>query len=179
MVKICDENIYSKFDGTIIDLETIGSFLTGGDSRRYREIIPVIFGFINKNGLKIYCAKNEKSIGTLKQNIHDILPSLKKPFYAFNCDFERGVLFHYLSKPIEFDGELQKIKFEKKKDVVKDLKIPNYDDPFYDNGTACMNAWSNGDIDDAIAHNRSCLLKERDILLKRGSRKPDELKLVP
>jgi len=27
-------------------------------------------------------------------------------------------------------------------------------------------------------HNRSCLLKERDILLKRGFRKPDDLRFI-
>jgi hypothetical protein len=30
----------------------------------------------------------------------------------------------------------------------------------------------------AIAHNRSCLLKEKDILLLRGYRKPDELEII-
>jgi len=34
------------------------------------------------------------------------------------------------------------------------------------------------EFDKAIAHNRACLLKERDILIKRGFRKPDELKFV-
>ncbi len=62
--------------------------------------------------------------------------------------------------------------------AVRDLGIPNYDDPFYDKGLWCMNAWHNGEFDKAIAHNRACLLKERDILIKRRFRKPDELKFV-
>jgi hypothetical protein len=40
-----------------------------------------------------------------------------------------------------------------------------------------MYAWQNGEFDKAIAHNRACLMKERDILLRRGYRKPDGLAL--
>ena len=46
MVKVYSENILSDFKGSIIDLETIGNFLNYEDSRRYKNIIPVIFGFI-------------------------------------------------------------------------------------------------------------------------------------
>ena len=81
--------------------------------------------------------------------------------------------------PVEFHGELNKEKFEAKRIAVQALKIPNYGDPFNDNGKYCMNAWLSGEIDKAIAHNRSCLLKEKDILLKRGFRKPDDLSLMP
>jgi hypothetical protein len=41
-----------------------------------------------------------------------------------------------------------------------------------------MNAWHKGEFDAAIAHNRACLLKERDILIKRSCIKPDELKFI-
>lgn len=168
------ENINSNFKGTIIDIETIGEFDNQYyDSRRYKDIIPVIFGFINNKGLEIHCAKNKNSIEKLKQNTKTILPELKKPFYAFNSDFERGSLFHQLSIPVEFHGELNKEKFEAKWLAVQSLKIPDYNDPFSDDGKACMKAWLKGEIDKCIAHNRSCLLKERDILLRRGSREPD------
>ena len=168
----------SNFEGTIIDIETIGNFCGYGDSRRYKEIVPVIFGFINKNGLTVYCAKNSTSISNLKDIIERILSELKRPFYAFNSDFERGTLFHHLRKPVSFERELNKERFEGKRHVVQLLKIQNYNDPFNDNGRACMEAWLNGEINKSILHNRSCLLKERDILLRRGFRKPDELGLV-
>ena len=45
----------------------------------------------------------------------------------------------------------------------------------YDKGFDCMNAWLRGNQKQAIQHNRSCLLKERDILLNRGYRLPDFL----
>jgi len=86
-------------------------------------------------------------------------------------------LFYALGKEVDFDGELQR-ETESKKVAVRDLLIPNYNDPFYDNGFLCMEAWENGEFDRAIAHNRACLLKEKDILIKRGFGKPDELKFV-
>lgn len=179
MVKILQESIKSEFEGTIIDLETIGYFDIGYfDSRRCKNIIPVIFGFINNKGIKILCAKNRDSIEKLKSEIIMHINALERPFHAFNTDFERAVLFHHLSRPVEFEREINKEKFEKKEYTVQTLMIPNYDDPFWGDGMACMNAWSKGDINRAILHNRSCLLKERDILLKRGFRKPDELKLI-
>ncbi len=46
------ENINSDFEGTIIDMETIGEFDNRyNDSRRYKNIETVIFGFINKHRL--------------------------------------------------------------------------------------------------------------------------------
>ena len=172
------EDISSNFEGTVIDLETIGEFDNRyNDSRRYTNIKLVIFGFINRHGLRILCAKGMEAFDELKEKNEGIIAKLERPYYAFNSEFERGVLFYELDKEIDFDGELQETR-ESKAKVVRDLNIPNYDDPFYDKGLWCMNAWLNGEFNQAIAHNRACLLKERDILIKRGFRKPDKLKFV-
>lgn len=180
MVKVYTEEITSDFKGTIIDLETYGYFFNQyRDSRRCINIIPFIFGTINNRRIKILCAVDNDSVPELKKEILILLPKLKRPYYAFNTNFERSVLFYFLNQKIEFEGELNSAMYERKKDVVIDLQILNYDDPFYDNSMACMNAWLKGNFDDAIKHNRSCLLKERDILLKRGFRKPDKLIYVP
>ncbi|HDZ61441.1 MAG TPA: hypothetical protein ENH46_07040 [Candidatus Pacearchaeota archaeon] len=176
MVQVYNEKLNSDFKGTIIDIETIGNFCKFQDSRAYKEITPVIFGFINKNGLSILCAKKKESIELLKNKINEILEKLERPFHAFNCDFEVGVFHHSLNKKIVFENELNAEKYEAKRNAVSLLKIPQYDDPFFDNGRLCMEAWLSGQIEKATAHNRSCLLKEKDILLKRGFRKPDELK---
>jgi len=53
MVKIYSEKVKSDFEGTIIDIETIGYFMELNDSRRYSKITPVIFGFIDKNVKKV------------------------------------------------------------------------------------------------------------------------------
>jgi hypothetical protein len=169
------------FDGTIIDLETIGNFRNFfNDSRRYSQITPVILGFINNEGIRIHCAKSIDSIEKLRKDIREVMKELvfRRPLFAFNTDFERGTLFHNSSVSIEFDGELNKERYESKRSAVQELGISNYDDPFHDNGRGCSLSWMRGQIDLAIAHNRSCLLKERDILLSRGFRKPQDLKLV-
>ena len=172
------EDIISDFEGTIIDIETVGEFFNQySDSRRYKDIQLVIFGFINRYALHIFCAKGMRALNELRESVEKIMGGLERPFYAFNTDFERGVLFYELGEKIEFDGELQESR-ESKANARSYLGIPNYDDPFYDNGFLCMKAWENGEFDEAIAHNRACLLKERDILIKRGYRKPDELKFV-
>ena len=124
------------------------------------------------------CAENRDGLPELKMEIIKILDSLEKPFYAFNADFERGVLFNHINKKIEFEGELNFERFESKRWVVQLLKIRNYGDPFNNNGLLCSQDWLKGKIENAVLHNRSCLLKERDILLKRGFRKPDDLRFI-
>ena len=173
------ENISSNFEGTIVDIETIGEFDNRyNDSREYKYIQQIIFGFINGKGLHIFYVRERKEIAELNEKAAEIINSLERPFYAFNTDFERGVLFYELGREIRFDGELNKERYESKADAVRNLAIPNYGDPFYDKGVLCMQAWKDGRFDRAIAHNRACLLKERDILMKRGFRKPEELKFV-
>ena len=171
------EDLLSSFKGTIIDIETIGDFCNFYDSRRYKDLIQAIFGYVNERHLHIYCAKGEEGIKELKEKTKKIIDTLERPFYAFNCHFEMGVLYHQLGKAFYFAGELQHER-ESKRQVVRALSINNYDDPFNDNGLLCSQAWQKGEFAKAIAHNRACLLKERDILLGRGARKPDKLIFV-
>ncbi|MBA7506617.1 hypothetical protein ES706_05310 [subsurface metagenome] len=172
------EEISSDFEGAIIDIETWGEFNDRyNDSRRYKGIQLVIFGFIDRHALHVFCARGMEAISELREITERIIDNLERPFYAFSSEFERGVFFHQLGKKIDFDGELQRGR-ESKAKARKRLGIPNYDDPFYDRGLWCMNAWYNREFDAAIAHNRACCLKERDILIKEGFRKPDELEFV-
>ncbi len=176
------EDISSDFEGTIIDIETIGEFnghyRGTHDSREYQYIQQAIFGFINQQGLHILCAKGMEAISELNKKTEELIDVLQRPFYVFQSEFERGVFFHQLGKRIDFDGELQRYRGESKANARAELYIPNYDDPFNDVGKLCMQAWLRGEFDKAIAHNRACLLKERDILIKREFRKPDELRFV-
>ena len=181
MIRKCEELLESEFQGTVIDMETIGPFNYGyydDDSRRYKDIQLVIFGCINKHALQILCAEGKGSIDELREEVRNVIDGLERPFYAFNSGFERGVLFHNLDMEIDFDGELQERPKETKARARGELDIPNYDDPIFDNGYRCMIEWEKGEFDNAIAHNRACLLKERDILLKRKFRRPWELRFV-
>jgi hypothetical protein len=176
MISEHKELITSDFKGTVIDIETIGSFennpLYRNDTRRMKNIKQVIFGYISSKELRILYAKDKESIEELNCLTVQILETLERPFYALNTSFESGVWFNQLQKKCTFDGELQKERFERKADARRYLKIPNYDDPFNDDGYACMIAWEKGQFDKAVAHNRACLLKERDILIKRGCTNP-------
>lgn len=174
-----EEKVDSDFEGTIIDLETIGKFNSFySDSRRYVNVKPFIFGFLSSGQLKILYVDKPVKIPLLRDKIMDILGKLERPFYAFNTHFERGVLFNFLSNEIIFERELNSEKYESKKDAVRILKIPNYGDPFNDKGILCMESWLKGDVASSLNHNRSDLLKERDILLIRGFREPDKMKFI-
>ena len=125
--------------------------------------------------MKIYYIENVNSVEKLREDIIKILPELERPFYAFNCKFETGVLFHAWDVELLFENELNEWGGERKGDAVKKLKIDNYDDPFFDVGKKCKEAWERDEFKKCIVHNRSCLLKEKEIVLKRGYRKPDDL----
>jgi hypothetical protein len=180
MIQEYNEEAKSDFEGTILDIETIGEFDPSFqyDSRHYRKIKQVVLGYIDKSQLHIYCAKSLEGIEKLSLMTPQIFTGLKRPYYAFNCNFESGVWFHHTGMEINFDGELQGEPFESKKNAILRLKISNYNDPFYDKGLMCIKAWHNSSFDQVIAHNRACLLKERDILLKRGFCEPDKVYFV-
>jgi hypothetical protein len=183
VVIVYSEAVKSEFEGTIVDIETIEDFCRGyGDSREYQKLIPLIFGYINSSELTIYCSKIGGSgkiepTRNFKSAVVETIPKLEKPLCAFQCCFEQGVLYHSLGIIVEFDRELNIEKYEWKGNAVASLSIDNYDDPFNDIGKRCKEELEKGNTELAIKHNRSCLLKERDILLKRGFREPDELQL--
>jgi hypothetical protein len=186
MVISYTEAVESDFKGTILDIETCGSFHKYyDDSRNYKEISPVIFGYINSESLVVRCAAWRGSLEKLCDEIRVVVPRLDKPLYAFNSVFERGVLYHSCNLMVNFDGELNLDGKETLRKARLALGIGNYDDPFKDDDAKCTHSWDLecrlglGDSKSrlSIMHNRSSLLKQRDILLKRGSRAPDELKL--
>jgi hypothetical protein len=180
MIQEYTEEAKADFEGTILDIETIGEFDQSCqyDSRHYRKFKQTILGFINKEQLHIYCAKSLEGIEKLRLMTPEIFAGLQRPFYAFNCNFESGVWFHLTGMEIKFDGELQGEPYESKKNAILKLRISNYDDPFWDKGLMCIKAWNDKDFAKAIAHNRACLLKERDILLKRGCCDPDRMPFI-
>lgn len=175
-IGIITEPIKSNLLGTIIDLETKGNFDNRySDSRRYKSQKITVFGCITKNEIKIIYAKNEAELSSLNNEILAVMDLLPKPLAAFNALFEMGVLFHNTKEKYAFDQELNSHTYEPKSSAVKELQIPQYGDPFNDKGELCIKAWEKGHINKVIAHNKADLLKERDILLKRGCRKVDEL----
>ncbi|MGB2929523.1 MAG: hypothetical protein WBB70_11490, partial [Desulfobacterales bacterium] len=62
-----------------------------------------------------------------------------------------------------------------KESIVKKLGISAYDDPFPGAGVKCIDEFKRGNIENCLKHNQACLLKERDILFKRGFVYPDKI----
>ena len=91
-MKEWEEKVASDIQGAIIDIETVGDFRNMyKDSRRYENIITVIFGYIDCDQLHIYCATGENEIPELKVLIRQQMKELKNPFHAFNVEFETCV----------------------------------------------------------------------------------------
>jgi hypothetical protein len=170
-----------NFAGTIIDIETTGEYCRAykirdtripRDSREYKDLKIVIFGYMNKKGLHIFCASGNEDIPELEKVTKQLLVVIvnERPLYAFNCHQEMSVFYHHLNLEIRFDKELQSEEFENKEKALRSLGIlDSYGDPFhneYKPGNSCRIAWENDYFEKAIQHNRACLLKEHELLLK-------------
>ena len=177
-MKYWSEKADTSFSGTIIDFETIGELSRYWDSRAYKDNIPVMVGALHDGEMHIHYVEKKDEIQSFHDELKLILDALPRSWYAFNCDFEKGVTFHSLGLIHEYDHELNARKYERKGDCRVNLGLSNYDDPFNDDGKLFPKNWLKGNIDDCLKHNRACLLKERDILEIRGFREPDKLKFI-
>ena len=178
-MKYYSEKVDTSFSGTIIDFETIGEFSSYRDSRAYKDLTPVMVGALFDGEMHIHYVEKKDEIQSFHDELKLILAALPRPWYAFNCDFEQGVTFHSLGLTHEYDHELNARKYEGKGDCRVNLGLSNYDDPFNDIGKLFPKNWLKGKIGPCLKHNRACLLKERDILMKRGHREPEKLKFIP
>lgn len=175
---IFEEKSESNFSGSIIHIDTIGNLRNEfTDSRRFSELSPVIVGVIDKNKLKIEYATDKSSVPLLRSRIIVLLNESPKPYFAFNATFVQAVLYHFTGEKIAIAGELNRKPIESRLFAIHALNISQYSDPFADQDKLCAQAWFKGEIEKCVAHARACLLKERDIFIKRGSRKPDEIRL--
>ncbi len=168
----------SNFSGSIIHIDTIGNLRNEfTDSRRYSELSPVIVGLIDGKKLKIEYARDKPSVPLLRSRIIALLNEFSQPYLAFNAPFVQAVLYHFTGEKIALTGELNRKAVESRLFAIHALNIPQYADPFADQDKLCTQAWLRGEIEKCVAHARACLLKERDIFIKRGFRKPEEIKL--
>lgn len=182
-----------NFIGTIIDIETTGNYCKEykirdaripRDSREYKNLRMVIFGYMNKQGLHIYCATGDNRTLELEETTKRLLTGIvnERPLYAFNCHQEMSVFYHHLNLEISFDKELQSEEFEKKEAALVSLGIlDSYGDPFHNErkpGYSCMIAWERDYFEKAIQHNRACLLKEHELMMKGRGVKPIPLDFI-
>ena len=168
MVIECREFVGMFGRGTIIDLETVGRFsrqFDSTDSRQYAGLRPTIFGYLSGGVLVQYCAEGSGDIPVLVEIMNKVLPTLEPPFYALNCNFERGVCSNSCTCVPEPLIDVRGVNSRESKWKIRArLGIPTYDDPFNGVGYTCIREWENENYTDCLKHNRACLLIERDIL---------------
>jgi hypothetical protein len=165
-----------SFEGTIIDLETVGPIHDGfKGTERYKEVKPYLFGYLTGNVVIQKYVEKYDHIPVLlnfirEENFGDFL----KPLYAFFVEFETGVIYCSTGRKLLFDRELKEGKGSKE-DQVKKFGISNYDDPFPGQGVKLIEEFKKGNITDPLRHNKACLLKERDIFFERGYVNPPQI----
>ncbi|MEM2933385.1 MAG: hypothetical protein QXL78_00510 [Methanocellales archaeon] len=177
-LEVFEERNESNFSGSIIHIDTVGNIRNEfTNSRRYSELSPFIVGLIDRNKLKIMYALDKPSISLFRGRVIALINEFQKPYFAFNATVVQAVLYHFTGQKIDIAGELNRKAFESRLFAIHALNIPQYGDPFSDQDKLCTQAWLKGEIEKCVAHVRACLLKERDIFIKRGFRKPEEIKL--
>jgi len=155
--------------GTLIDLETTG--LDVGQD----EI--VLFGYIQGSRLEIICRNSQEEAPFIVQ-LAELVPTLPKPFYAYNLSFEKGFL---QAKGIDIEG-VDLFQPWKEKAEALYLKWPKLDELFshaeqYFNepvisGRDVPLLWQrflytedNNYLQQIIKHNESDLLRELYLLV--------------
>jgi uncharacterized protein YprB with RNaseH-like and TPR domain len=103
--------------GTLIDLETTGLDVD------HDEI--VLFGYIQGSRLGIIC-RNSKEEAPFIVQLAELVPTLPKPFYAYNLSFEKGFL---QAKGIDIEG-IDLFQPWKEKAEALYLKWPKLDELF-------------------------------------------------
>ena len=169
---------YRAFEGAVIDLETderdFFDGLYGAD--RYKNHSAVCCGILDKSEVEIVAKTRDASHELFVQAVDEKVKRTSQPYYAFNVGCDMALLSKLLGREIRFDREL-KIGYGSKRDVVQNLGIPNFDDPFNGLGLLSAKEWTKHletrEIDRVrriITHNLACVLKEYSILVRSGYR---------
>jgi hypothetical protein len=155
--------------GTLIDLETTGLDVDQDEI--------VLFGYIQGSRLEIICRSSEEEAPFIIQ-LAELVPTLPKPFYAYNLSFEKGFL---QAKGIDIEG-IDLFQPWKEKAEALYLKWPKLDELFshaeqYFNepvisGRDVPLLWQrflytedNNYLQQIIKHNESDLLRELYLLV--------------
>jgi hypothetical protein len=176
--RLYEEEVETLFEGTIIDLETIGDFERVPYTEdmqdyldRYCMMKVTTIGTLSDGCLNVMIAYDDEHLKRFQKSVLSSVRSAERPLYAFNKSFEEGCVYWASSCELHhFDFDIQMHQGEKKQQVVRDLGLLDYNDPYLGEGWRCVGAFREGNLGEIIRHNRSCLLKEYGILRKRGSR---------
>ena len=172
---------YRTFEGAVIDLETDEQqFSNEFGVNRYKKFCATCCGILDKNEVEIIAKSYGVSDRTFARVVERRLKKTVSPYYAFNVGCDMASISKLMGREIRFHRELQfplTHGYEKKRYVVHNLGIPNFDDPFNGEGFLAAKEWTkylkSQDVDCVkriIAHNLACVLKEYSILIRRGYR---------
>jgi hypothetical protein len=103
--------------GTLIDIETTGLGVNQDEI--------VLFGYIQGSRLEIICRNSEEEAPFIAQ-LAGLVPTLPRPFYAYNLSFEKGFLH---AKGIDIEG-IDLFQPWKEKAEALYLKWPKLDELF-------------------------------------------------
>jgi len=170
---------HRAFVGAVIDLETDGQpfsdeFCGAG---RCKLQCAVSCAILNEDYVEVIAKTWESSDWVFAKEVEKSLAKTKHPYFAFNAGFDVAILSKLLGNEVLFDRELQQFEFQSKGSYRKNLGIPNFDDPFHDNGKLAGLEWKKHlktrekeCVNKIMAHNLSCVLKEYCILVRGGYR---------
>jgi len=170
---------HKGFVGAVIDLETDGQpfsdeFYGAG---RCKLQCAVSCAILNEDYVEVIAKTCESPDWVFAKEVEKSLAKTNHPYYAFNSGFDVTILSKLVGKEILFDRELQQFTRQSKKYYRQDLGIPNFDDPFHDNGELAGLEWKKHlktrekeCVTKIMTHNLSCVLKEYCILVRGGYR---------
>jgi len=170
---------HNGFVGAVIDLETDGQPFTDNfhGAGRCKLQSAVSCAILNDNSVEVIAKTCYTPDGVFTKEVEKGLAQTEHPYYAFNAGFDIAIISKLLGKEVPFDRELQQFEFQSKGSYRKSLGIPNFDDPFHDNGRLAGVEWRNHlktrdkeCVKKIMLHNLSCVLKEYCILVRGGYR---------
>ena len=170
---------HKGFVGAVIDLETDGQPFSDNcpGAGRCKLQSAVSCAILNEDSVEVIAKTWESPDWVFTKEVEKCLAQTKHPYYAFNSGFDVTILSKLLGKEVPFDRELQQYNFQSKRRCRQNLGIPNFDDPFHDNGRLAGLEWKNHlktrdkeCVKKIMAHNLTCVLKEYCILVRGGYR---------
>jgi hypothetical protein len=167
---------HKGFVGAVIDLETDGQpfsdeFYGAG---RCKLQCAVSCAILKEDCVEVIAKTCETPDWVFAKEVEKSVAKTKHPYYAFNSGFDVAILSKLLGKEVLFDRELQQVRFQSKGRCRQDLGIPNFDDPFHDNGKLAGLEWKKHlktrdkeCVKKIMAHNLTCSKR----ILHTGSRR--------
>ena len=173
---------HKGFIGAVIDLETDGQPFSDNcpGAGRCKLQSAVSCAILNEDSVEVIAKTCETPDEVFAKKVEKSLAKTKHPYYAFNAGFDMAILSKLLGKKVPFERELQQVTYQAKGRYRQNLGIPNFDDPFHDNGRLAGLEWKNHlktkereGVKKIMAHNLTCVLKEYCILVRGGNREID------